>query len=136
MFWKYSKKHKRKFVISKIIVVVLILAALVSAGFISGIELPRRVEKWGFGSGVVLLLTLGMLVIFDQIKWLFKVRSVGFMVVFGTLLLLSLAIETLLWGLGLVIIPLLLDDYFMAKFHILNMTEYWEDYKFIYGRKE
>lgn len=131
MFPHYSKKHKTQWILSKVIIFLGILGALVGAFYKSNIQLPTLESKLSFGVGFIMLLTVGTMAFFNRIKVLFKIRSVGFVILFLMLLLLSVAMNTLLWGLGLVSIPLLIDDIFVENyFKYINIRDYWDFYKF------
>ena len=125
MFPLYDKKDKRDFIILKGIVFLGLALAMLAAAHFGNIDLPSIEEKFSFGIGAVLLIMIFVLAIMNRLKALFKVKSVGFVVIFLTLLCLSVAMDVLLWGFGLVSIPLLFDDLFVSTyFKYLDIKKY------------
>lgn len=100
------------------------------AAHITKLHLPKLEEKVSWGIGLISVAIVGVMAFMNRIKMLFKVKSVGFIISFIIFLLLSVAIETLVWSLGLVTIPLLIDDVIVnGYFKVLNVTKYWDSYR-------
>lgn len=132
MWLHYDKKYKTRYILFKGLILMGIILALVGAYFKTGLKLPSLEHKLSFGFGFILLVVVGAMAFFNRIKLLFKVRSIGFLILFIMLLLLSVAMETLLWSLGLVSIPLIIDDLIVETyFKYVNITYYWDKWKYI-----
>lgn len=127
MFWKYSSKDKMKFIIAKLVIIISLVLMGLLAAHLTKLELPTLEDKmsWGIGWGIVALVVA--MAIFNRLKILFKIKSLGFIVVFIILSLLKVGIDALIITIGLVTIPLLIDDIIIS-----NYFKYL-DYK-VYGR--
>lgn len=110
MFYKFDSKHKRLYVLSKLFVFIAIVIMGVIAVKASGLELPTVEEQIKFGGGIVLVLVVVLMAMLNRLKTLFKIKSVGFILTFLILLSFSYTIDTLIWSIGLISIPLLVDD--------------------------
>ena len=110
MFYKFDSKHKRLYVLSKLLVFIAIIIMGVVAMKASGLELPTVEEQIKFAGGIVLVAVVVLMAMFNRIKALFKIKSVGFVLTFLILLSFSYTIKTLIWSIGLISIPLLIDD--------------------------
>lgn len=130
MFIHYQKKDKRKFLILKSLVLIgIILMALLSLR-VSNLKLPTLEDKLSFGIGVIIIIIVVVLAFLNRIKVIFKIKSLGFLLTFIVLLLFSKVIDTLVVGVGLISIPLLLDDLVINNyFKFINITKYWNIYK-------
>lgn len=132
MYLSYDKKDKRKFKLSKLTVFLLIILMGYLSTVFSKIELPSLKDQLNFGIGTILILIVVVLAIFNRLSILFKVKSVGFLIVFLILLFFRYHIDTLVITTGLITIPLLLDDLVINNyFKYLNVTKYWDVYKHI-----
>lgn len=135
MFMKYNRKDQKKFLIYKGIILVLILLMAYAAIKLSKLNLPTLKEQVSFGIGVIMIILVVVLALFNRIKSLLKIKSLGFVYAFIALLLLSFAIETLVIAVGLITIPLLIDDLLVNNyFRYLNVTKYWDYYKDVVKR--
>lgn len=110
MFYKFDSKHKRLYVLSKLLVFIVIVIMGVVAMKASGLELPTVEEQLKFGGGIVLVVVVVLMAMFNRLRTLFKIKSLGFVIVFLILLAFSYTIKTLIWSIGLISIPLLIDD--------------------------
>lgn len=122
MWMKYTSKEKRRFIFAKIFIFVSIILMCMLAAHITKVELPTFNEKLSFGIGVIMVGMVGLLATLNRLKVIFKIRSIGFIVTFVILLLLKSTIDYLIWSIGLVLIPLLIDDtIFKFYFKYLDM---------------
>ena len=110
MFYKFDSKHKTLYILSKLIIMVLIILMGILAVKLSGLELPTVSEQIKFAGGVVLIIVVVLMALLNRIRTLFKIKSLGFVLTFLILLAFSYTIETLVWSIGLISIPLLIDD--------------------------
>lgn len=130
MFLHYDKKDKKKYLLSKLSIFILIVLMGMWAAHITKLKLPSLEEKLSWSIGLIIVIVIIVLAFINRIKLLFKFKSVGFLISFIVFLLLSVAIETLVWALGLITIPLLIDDIILSNyFSYLNHKKYWYIYK-------
>lgn len=112
-FWKLKWKHKKWFLINQAIVIILLIVAAIIAWVITKVELPSNVSKLRASAGWIVSFFVLVLALLNRIGALFKVRSAGFLVLFIMFLGLGSIIDVVTWTLGLMLIPLLLDDIIM-----------------------
>lgn len=112
-FWKLKWKHKKWFLINQAIVIILLIVAAIIAWVITKVELPSNVSKLRASAGWIVSFLVLVLALLNRIGALFKVRSAGFLVLFIMFLGLGSIIDVVTWTLGLMLIPLLLDDIIM-----------------------
>lgn len=112
-FWKLKWKHKKWFLINQAIVIILLIVAAIIAWVITKVELPSNVSKLRASAGWIVSFFVLVLALLNRIGALFKIRSAGFLVLFIMFLGLGSIIDVVTWTLGLMLIPLLLDDIIM-----------------------
>lgn len=112
-FWKLKWKHKKWFLINQAIVIILLIVAAIIAWVVTKVELPSNVSKLRASAGWIVSFFVLVLALLNRIGALFKVRSAGFLVLFIMFLGLGSIIDVVTWTLGLMLIPLLLDDIIM-----------------------
>lgn len=125
MFIKYDKTDKIKFIVAKVIIFILIILAALLAMHLAKVDLPKATQKVSWGFGLTLIAFIVALAYLNRLKMLFKIKSIGFLVAFVILSLLRVGIDALVWGTGLVSIPLLIDDIFVVSyFKYLDIKKY------------
>ena len=112
-FWKLKWKHKKWFLVNQAIVIILLIVAAIIAWVVTKVELPSNVSKLRASAGWIVSFFVLVLALLNRIGALFKVRSAGFLVLFIMFLGLGSIIDVVTWTLGLMLIPLLLDDIIM-----------------------
>lgn len=127
IFYKLPPKQKRLFILSKAMVILLIIMMGVIAVFASGLKLPTLESQLSFSVGVILISLLTLLAVLNRIKTLFKKASVGFLTVFIILLCFNYTLDVLIWGTGLISIPLLIDDVIVTPFWMNYYYNHCED---------
>lgn len=137
MFLVYDKKDKAKFIIFKSFVFIAIVLFGILALKTSDIDFPSFEEKVSFTIGFFSITVVVMLALINRIKWLFHFKSIDFIIVSLILFFLKGFIEALSISFILVSIPLLLDDMIINNyFKYLNMTKYFEHFKFVGAHNE
>lgn len=136
MFLIYSGKDKAKFVILKLFIFISIILMGYLAFNKLDLEFTLREKNevmLGFiGIGFVIILAF-----LNRLKHLFKFKSVGFVIIAFILYFLRMIIDSLSLTFMLVAIPLLIDDLIIENyFKWLNMSKYFEHYKFIGAHHE
>mgnify|MGYP003483304163 CR=1 FL=1 len=110
VFWKLPKKHKIKWLTQKLIIVLCVIAALPIAWAMSDVQMPTNAMKLSGNFSFYATVFIVIMAIFNRVNTLFKVKSVGFVFLFLVFSGISIVIQPILWTLGLIIIPLLIDD--------------------------
>lgn len=110
IFWKLKKKHKKWYVINQIFIIVCLAAALITAWKINKITLPTEGSKMIAGVGFISTIGIFVAAVLSRIGNLFKVKSVGFIVMWFMFLGLQYILQPMIWAIGLMLIPLLIDD--------------------------
>ena len=109
-YHKLSTKHKRKFISYQMI---LFLVIAIMAGIALAITDPEVVDpsdKMSLTIGVTLVLSIVGLAFLNRLKSLLKIKFVVFLIAFVILFSLQMIMTTLIWTIGLVLIPLMIDD--------------------------
>ena len=110
IFYKLSAKHKKWFIINKIIVFLALVICLFIAVNLAELKLPTNESKLNASLGFILILGVMMLAFMNRIGALFKIKSVGFFAFWLVFMSLDYIINPLKWAFGLMMIPLLIDD--------------------------
>jgi hypothetical protein len=109
-FFKLTARHKWMFIVSKVTIFILIIVMAVLALNMARISLPTIDEQVTFGIGFMSIMFIFALAMFNRISVLFKIKSIGFVLAFILLLLIKASIEAMTWAVGLMAIPLIIDD--------------------------
>lgn len=107
---KLSKKHKKLFVLHQ---VLLFLTIVVMAWIAVSITDPKVVDssdKMSLTIGGSLAVGVVILAFFNRLKSLLKIKFVAFLITWVLLFSLNMIMVTLIWAIGLVLIPLMIDD--------------------------
>lgn len=136
MFQRYDKKDKKVYLFLKSIVMFgIIISGLLSIKITnSSLEIITETDKVKLSIGLILILIIVTLVFIKKIAFIIKIKSLGFLVVALLLFTLKAVIDTLIVTFLLISIPLIFDDLFVKTyFNYLNMSKYFNDYKYIKG---
>ena len=137
MFLVYSGKDKAKFVILKLFIFISIILMGYLAFNKLELELPTLSSKLELGFGILGIGFVVLLAFLNRLKHLFKFKSVGFIVIAFILYFLRMVIDSLSLSFALVSIPLLIDDLIIDNyFKYVNMTKYFDYYKFVGAHNE
>jgi len=109
-FSKLSSKHKKIYVIYELLIFLSIAFLTVSAIKITNPAIVESHDKISLTMGAVLGFTIMILAFFNRLKSLLKIKFVVFLVTFLLLFSLQMILTTLIWTIGLVLIPLMVDD--------------------------
>lgn len=110
VYWKLSPKHKRLYALNQI----LLFASIALMGYIAiSVTNPvivERQDKMSVTIGAMVGLVVIILAFANRIKAILKVKFVAFLIAWVILVSLSKVMETLIYTVGLVLIPLAIDD--------------------------
>ena len=109
-FFKLSAKHKKMYILYKFIIIASILSISSFVIFTSDIKLPTNASKLTASVGFVMVVFITLMAVFNRIGNLFKIRSIGFLVLFFMFYGVNLIIEPVILLTGLLCIPMLVDD--------------------------
>lgn len=105
-----SPHHKKVYLIHKLIVFALIILAVFSAVKITNPVLYTDTDRISLSIGAMTGLIVMVLALMNRIKTLLKVKFVAFLIIWVLLFSLNMVVDTLIWSIGLVLIPLSIDD--------------------------
>ena len=109
-YHKLSTQHKKAFVLYQIILFIVIALMATIAIMITDPEVIDPSDKMSLTIGVTLALSIVGLAFFNRLKSLLKIKFVAFLIAFILLFSLQMIMITLIWTIGLVLIPLMIDD--------------------------
>ena len=109
-YHKLEKKHKRKFVIYQLSLFAVIAIMAIIALWITDPNIVDPADKMSLTIGAVLALSVVGLAFLNRLKNLLKIKFVVFLIMFILLFSLQMIMTTLIWTIGLVLIPLMIDD--------------------------
>ena len=125
IFFKLSPKHKKWFIINKALVFLALVICLFIAVNMAGVTLPTNESKLSASLGFILIFGVMMLAFMNRISTLFKIRSMGFLVLWLLFLTLDHIIDPLKLAFGLMLIPLVIDDLIL---HPIWMNIWYNQY--------
>ena len=109
-FYKLSPKHKRMFIGGKVAIVIMMIIMLAVSLQVADVDLPTVQSQLSVGIGFIGVMTVFVLALVNRINILFKIKSIGFVIMFLLLLAIREGIDIFVWSIGLMSIPLLIDD--------------------------
>jgi len=114
-FSKMSKIHKRNFIIYQIVLFLMIALMTVIAVNKTDPHISTDADRMSFSIGIGAMIGLGVMAIafMNRLKSLLKVKFFVFLVMWVLLSSLDMVMDTLIWTIGLVLIPLMIDDLIM-----------------------
>lgn len=110
IFYKLSAKHKKLFIINQICLLIALLVMFLIALNVAGLKLPTNESKISATFGFILVGIVLLFAVLNRISVLFKIRSIGFVILWSMFMLLEYIVDPLKWAFGLMMIPLLIDD--------------------------
>lgn len=110
MFLIYDKSDQKKFILHKSLIIFWVLLSLPLAAHWAKVEVPDIKTGFSLGLGWIIILVVGALAFFNRLKLIFKIKSLGFVIAFIIITLVRVGIDALWYSLGLISIPLLIDD--------------------------
>jgi hypothetical protein len=110
IFYKLSTKHKRLFILNQVILFFALIVAFAVAINKSELELPTNALKLKASAGFVMASIILALAFMNRLGVLFKIKSMGFVILFLFFTFLQTINLAIVWTTGLMLIPLLIDD--------------------------
>ena len=119
-FYRMPTRNKWLYILCKVGIMLAVIAMGIIAVFASGLELPTVESQLSFSVGIVMIALVAVLALTNRLKTLIKIKSLSFVVIFILLLAFSYTVHYLIYAVGLVSIPLLIDD--------MIVTPIWTNY--------
>jgi hypothetical protein len=110
IFYKLSAHHKKWFIINQVVLFIALIVMFLIALNLAGLKLPSNESKISATFGFILVGIVLLFALLNRISILFKIRSIGFVILWSMFMLLEYIIDPLKWAFGLMMIPLLIDD--------------------------
>lgn len=109
-FFKLSPKHKKMYIGGKVAIVIMMIIMLAVSLRVADVDLPTVQSQLSVGIGFIGVMTVFVLALVNRVNILFKIKSIGFVIMFLVLLAIREGIDIFVWSIGLMSIPLLIDD--------------------------
>lgn len=109
-FYKLTAKHKKWFVIYQAIVFVSIILMGYLAILKTNPTITETNDQVSLTMGAIIGLFVVVLAMFNRLKSLLKIKFVAFLIIWILLYSTQMIMSTLIWGIGLCLIPLMIDD--------------------------
>lgn len=119
-FYRMPTRKKWQYVLCKAGIMMAVIAMAIIAVFASGLKLPTVESQLSFSVGIVMIALVTVFALTNRLKTLIKIKSLSFVVMFVILLAFSYTIYYLIYAVGLITIPLLIDD--------IIITPLWTNY--------
>ena len=119
-FYRMPTRKKWQYVLCKVGIMMAVIAMAIIAVFASGLELPTVESQLSFSVGIVMIALVTVFALTNRLKTLIKIKSLSFVVMFVILLAFSYTMYYLIYAVGLITIPLLIDD--------IIITPLWTNY--------
>jgi hypothetical protein len=110
IFWKLSSKHKKWFVIHQLLLFLTIVAMILIAVKVTNPKITDIDDKMSLTVGGMIGFMVMILAFTNRLKSLLKIKFVAFLVIWLLLFSFNKIIDTMIWTVGLSLIPLAIDD--------------------------
>ena len=110
IYYKLATKHKRLYIINQIVLFMALIVAFALAINKSELELPTNALKLKASAGFVMAAMILALAFMNRLGVLFKIKSMGFVILFLFFSFLQTINAAIVWTTGLMLVPLLIDD--------------------------
>lgn len=115
-FSKLSAQHKKWFIIYQLVLIITIAVMTYIAVAVTNPVIIETEQKMNITIGAMVGITVFILAFFNRIRNWLKIKSVAFLITWVLLLSLEGIMDTLLWAVGLNLIPLMIDDIIVLPF--------------------
>jgi len=109
-FGKMSLKHKKMYIMTQLLLFLSIAMMTIVAITITNPQITKPTDKMSLTVGVIIALAVMALAFSNRLKTLLKIKFVAFLIIWLLLFSLQAIMGTLIWTIGLVLIPLMVDD--------------------------
>ena len=109
-FSRLSLKHKKWFVIHQVSLLITLLVMTYVAVSVTNPVIIERDVKMQLSVGAFVGIFVFILAFTNRIKSWIKIKFVMFLVIWILLLSLQVVMDTMIWAIGLNLIPLMIDD--------------------------
>lgn len=109
-FYKLKPVHKKWYLINQLFIIAMLFTALAISWSVNKVILPTNTSKLVASASFMMSLGFFVLAVLNRMGSLFKVKSMGFIFIFVMFLGFKYIIDPIVWTVGLLTIPLLIDD--------------------------
>lgn len=109
-FYKLSGNHKKWYIFNQVVILIMLGIALSISWSVNKVVLPTNSSKLIASTSFIMSLVFFALAVLNRVGSIFKIRSMGFIFIFVMFLGLKYIIDPVVWTVGLLTIPLLIDD--------------------------
>lgn len=109
-FSKLSVKHKKIFILHQLALFIVIIMLTYTAIMITNPSIVEPSEQMSLTMGAILGGMVMILAFLNRLKNLLRIKFVAFGIAWILLSSLQMIMGTLIWTIGLVLIPLMIDD--------------------------
>lgn len=110
MFSKLNATHKKRFVLHQLLLFTSLIVLTIVAIKITNPMIIKREDQMSLSIGAFVGIFVLILAMTNRIKSLIKIKFVVFLTIWIILLSFQVVMDTLLWTIGLNLIPLMIDD--------------------------
>ena len=110
MFSKLNATHKKRFVLHQLLLFTSLIVLTIVAIKITNPMIIEREDQMSLSIGAFVGIFVLILAMTNRIKSLIKIKFVAFLTMWIILLSFQVVMDTLLWTIGLNLIPLMIDD--------------------------
>lgn len=110
MFSKLNATHKKRFVLHQLLLFTSLIVLTIIAIKITNPVIIEREDQMSLSIGAFVGIFVLILAMTNRIKYLIKIKFVVFLTIWIILLSLQVVMDTLLWTIGLNLMPLMIDD--------------------------
>lgn len=109
-FYKLNRVHKKWYIINQIFIILMLFTALTISWSVNKVTLPTNASKLVASTSFIMSVIFFSLAVLNRVGNLFKIKSMGFVFIFIMFLGFKYIIDPVVWTVGLLTIPLLIDD--------------------------
>lgn len=109
-FYKLNRVHKKWFLINQAFILLMLMIALTVSWSVNKVTLPTNASKLVASTSFIMSMVFFALAVLNRVGNLFKIKSMGFIFIFVMFLGFKYIIDPVVWTVGLLTIPLLIDD--------------------------
>ena len=110
LFSKLSTRHKKLFIFHQMLLFFSIIMMIVIAVKVTNPQITSIDDKMSLTMGGMIGFFVLMLAFANRLKSLLKVKFVAFLIIWLLLFSFNKVIDTMIWTVGLSLIPLAIDD--------------------------
>ncbi len=116
VYHKLEWKHKKRFIIHQLVLFLTIIIIITLAINQTNPVVETANDKMSLTFGGIMAVILIALGFMNRLKKLFKIKFVAFAIIWVLLGSLEMIMPTIMFGIGALLIPLMIDDLIMSAY--------------------